>query len=598
MLGTERKESIPCSSAGWHGNIMKPRIAVLGCGVWGRNLVRNFNALGHLEMVCDPAEAGRATAMQIAPEITILERFDDAIANSCVEAIAIAAPASLHYALAKAALQAGKDVFVEKPLCLDQLEGEELVRLAAKLSKVLMVGHLLQYHPCVRALHSLVAGGELGKLHFITSNRLNLGQIRREENALWSFAPHDISVLLSLLGGQLPDQVRCTGGNYLNQHIADTTLTAIRFANGVRAHVFVSWLNPFKEQKMTVVGSSGLAVFDDTKPWAEKLMVYRQHITWTNGQVPTANKVKAEAVLPRESEPLADECLHFVECCRERRIPRTDGHEGLRVLRVLQAAQRSLDAEGEAISPMAPFERQPTKAWSATGSLLTVAQGARSGYGPSTAEYFVHPSAVVDEGAVIGKGTKIWHFCHIMKGAKIGERCIFGQNVNVDGGTIIGNRVKVQNGVSIYTGLEIEDDVFLGPSCVLTNVTNPRAQVNRHNLYEKTLIRRGATIGANATILSGVTIGRYAFVGAGAVVTKDVPDYALVMGNPAQKAGWMSRHGHVLRPGTDGVLRCPESGFRYQEIDDGLRCLDWNEDEPLAPDCVGVKGYEEFKQTF
>jgi UDP-2-acetamido-3-amino-2,3-dideoxy-glucuronate N-acetyltransferase len=206
---------------------------------------------------------------------------------------------------------------------------------------------------------------------------------------------------------------------------------------------------------------------------------------------------------------------------------------------------------------------------------------------------------VVDEGAVIGKGSKIWHFCHIMKGAKIGERCTFGQNVSVAGGTTIGNRVKVQNGVSIYTGLEIEDDVFLGPSCVLTNVTNPRAQVNRHNLYEKTLIRRGATIGANATILSGVTIGRYAFVGAGAVVTKDVPDYALVMGNPARKTGWMSRHGHVLRPGTDSVLRCPESGFRYQEIDDGLRCLDWNEDEPLVPDLsVGVKGYEEFKQTF
>ena len=210
----------------------------------------------------------------------------------------------------------------------------------------------------------------------------------------------------------------------------------------------------------------------------------------------------------------------------------------------------------------------------------------------------MHPTAVVDEGAVIGKGSKIWHFCHIMKGAKIGERCIFGQNVNVDGGATIGNNVKVQNNVSIYTGLEIEDDVFLGPSCVLTNVTNPRSQVNRHSLYEKTLIRRGATIGANATIVCGITIGRYAFVGAGAVVTKDVPDYALVMGNPARRTGWMSRHGHILRPGTDGVLTCPESGFRYQEIDsDHLRCMDWAEDQPLPPDLSkGVKGYEEFKQ--
>src|SRR6516225_11461580 len=599
MLGAERKESIPCSSAGWHGNIMKPRIAVLGCGVWGRNLVRNFNALGHLEMVCDPAEAGRATAMQIAPEITILERFDDAIANSCVEAIAIAAPASLHYALAKAALQAGKDVFVEKPLCLDQIEGEELVRLAAKLGKVLMVGHLLQYHPCVRALHSLVAGGDLGKLHFITSNRLNLGQIRQEENALWSFAPHDISVILSLLNGQLPDQVRCTGGNYLNQHIADTTLTAIRFANGVRAHVFVTWLNPFKEQKMTVVGSSGLAVFDDTKPWAEKLMVYRQPITWMNGQVPTANKVKGEAVLPPESEPLANECLHFVECCRERRIPRTDGHEGLRVLSILQAAQRSLDAEGDAVNPLASPDSQSTKAPSATGLSLTGAQASLLGLGQPSAAYFVHPTAVVDDGAIIGKGSKIWHFCHIMKGAKIGERCILGQNVNVDRGATIGNQVKVQNNVSIYTQVEIEDDVFLGPSCVLTNITNPRAQVNRHSLYEKTLIRRGATIGANATIVCGVTVGRYAFVGAGAVVTRNIPDYALVVGNPAKQKGWMSRHGLPLVPAEGGVSCCPESGLRYKSGGgEGMKCIDLPEESPLPERlATGKKPYSYFKRT-
>src|SRR5512137_1907069 len=179
-------------------------------------------------------------------------------------------------------------------------------------------------------------------------------------------------------------------------------------------------------------------------------------------------------------------------------------------------------------------------------------------------DYFAHESAYVDEGAAIGPGTKIWHFCHVMKGANIGERCVFGQNVNVDGGTVIGNNVKVQNNVSIYTGLVIEDDVFLGPSCVLTNVTNPRSQINRHSLYEKTVIKRGATIGANATIVCGVTIGRYAFIGAGAVVTKDVPDYALMVGSPARQKGWMSRHGHMLKnPDKDGILVCPESGLRY-----------------------------------
>ena len=217
---------------------------------------------------------------------------------------------------------------------------------------------------------------------------------------------------------------------------------------------------------------------------------------------------------------------------------------------------------------------------------------------PSTA-FFKHESAYVDEGAAIGAGTKIWHFSHVMKGAVIGERCVLGQNVNVDGGVSIGNNVKVQNNVSIYTGTVIEDDVFLGPSCVLTNVTNPRSQVNRHSLYEKTRIRRGATVGANATIVCGTTLGRYCFIAAGSVVTKDVPDYALVMGNPARQKGWMSRHGHLLKnPDKDGVMVCPESGFRYRLDGNGLRCLDLDEDRPLPPElATGGRTYDEFKAT-
>lgn len=213
-------------------------------------------------------------------------------------------------------------------------------------------------------------------------------------------------------------------------------------------------------------------------------------------------------------------------------------------------------------------------------------------------DYFVHESAYVDEGAQIGAGTKIWHFCHVMPKAVIGNKCILGQNVNVDNGAIIGNNVKIQNNVSIYTGVVIEDDVFLGPSCVLTNVTNPRSQVSRHTLYEKTLLRRGCTIGANATIVCGITVGRYAFIGAGAVVIKDVPDYALMLGTPARQKGWMSRHGHRLgEPGKDGVMLCPESGFRYRETSPGvLRCQDIDEDAPLPGDlAVGHKIYDDFK---
>lgn len=239
--------------------------------------------------------------------------------------------------------------------------------------------------------------------------------------------------------------------------------------------------------------------------------------------------------------------------------------------------------------------------------------------------YFKHESAYVDEGAVIGAGTKVWHFCHIMKGAVIGERCILGQNVNIADGVAIGNNVKVQNNVSIYTGTVVEDDVFLGPSCVLTNVTNPRSQINRHALYEKTVIKRGASLGANCTIICGITIGRYALIAAGAVVTKNVSDYALVMGCPARQTAWVSRHGHILKdPDAMGVMICPESGLRYQPIAASaseptrsyylevarlskgtipniapfvLRCLDLDEESPLpATLAIGYKVYDDYKK--
>jgi UDP-2-acetamido-3-amino-2,3-dideoxy-glucuronate N-acetyltransferase len=197
--------------------------------------------------------------------------------------------------------------------------------------------------------------------------------------------------------------------------------------------------------------------------------------------------------------------------------------------------------------------------------------------------FFRHETACVDEGATIGDGTRIWHFCHVSKGAEIGAGCSLGQNVFVADGARLGANVKVQNNVSIYTGTVIEDDVFLGPSCVLTNVTNPRSQIIRHDLYEQTLIRRGATIGANATVVCGITIGRYAFVAAGAVVAADVPDYALIMGVPGRRRGWVSRHGIPLPPVSgDELVSCPESGLRYGLQGGLLRCLDLDEEAPLS----------------
>jgi len=201
------------------------------------------------------------------------------------------------------------------------------------------------------------------------------------------------------------------------------------------------------------------------------------------------------------------------------------------------------------------------------------------------ADYYVHPSSIIDEPCHIGAGTKIWHFCHIMSGAKIGINCTLGQNVMVASNVVIGNNVKIQNNVSVYSGVELEDDVFCGPSCVFTNVTNPRAQIVRRNEYQRTLVRQGATLGANATIICGITIGRYAFIGAGSLVRTDVPDYGLILGVPGERKGWMSRHGYRLSaPNDAGIMVCPRSGWRYQEIEPQvIRCLDWPEDKPLPP---------------
>jgi UDP-2-acetamido-3-amino-2,3-dideoxy-glucuronate N-acetyltransferase len=504
------------------------RVAVLGCGYWGRNLVRNFAELGALAAICDPDHAA-ATALSERYGAPVRD-LDAVLHDPAIAAVAIAAPAVHHAALARTAILAGKHVFVEKPLALTVAEAERVRGLAEQRDRRLMVGHLLQYHPAFIALRDLVREGALGRLQYLYSNRLNLGKVRREEDILWSFAPHDLSMILSLVGAE-PSDVTASGGSYLHKTIADVTTTHLVFPGGEQAHVFVSWLHPFKEQKLVVIGDRAMAVFDDGQPWSDKLLVYPHRIEWRE-TLPVPMRAEASPVSLAEGEPLRLECRHFLDCVVTGSRPRTDGEEGLRVLRILARASAALNsAEPSPPHPTAPHGVQ------------------------------IHPSAFVDEPCEIGAGTRIWHFVHILPRTRIGRDCSLGQNVMVGPDVTIGDRCRIQNNVSIYQGVTLEDGVFCGPSCVFTNVNNPRAEVERKAEFRPTLVRRGATIGANATVVCGHTIGAYAFIAAGAVVTRDVPAFALMAGVPARRIGWMSHDGERL--GAD--LVCPRSGRRYRE---------------------------------
>jgi UDP-2-acetamido-3-amino-2,3-dideoxy-glucuronate N-acetyltransferase len=511
-----------------------------------------------LKLICDKNEMTLGQFKGFHPKIEITLSLHEAFSRPDIQGVAIATPAETHFPIAREALLSGKHVFVEKPLVLVEEEGEELISIAEEKKLILMVGHLLQYHPVFIHLRGLARAGELGRINYIYSHRLNLGKIRREENILWSFAPHDISMILSL-SGEEPESIMATGGNYLHKKIADVTTTHLEFPSGLKSHIFVSWLHPFKEQKLVVVGEKKMAVFDDTQPWKDKLLLYPHEIRWQN-LMPVSAKAEAERVdsIPEE-EPLRLECQHFLHCVSKNEFPRTDGREGLRVLRILNASQRSLDNNGRRIS-LKGKEGVSSK----TGSLPS---SPNSPFPLQEANgVYIDPTAVIDENVSIGKGSKIWHFSHILSGSHVGEGCNIGQNVVIGPDVHVGNGCKIQNNVSVYKGVTLQDGVFCGPSMVFTNVYNPRAEIRKMSEVRPTLVKRGATIGANATIVSGVTIGQYGFIGAGTVVTKNVPDHALVVGNPARQIGWACTCGERLTQDL-GCLSCRR---RFESSSAGL----------------------------
>lgn len=490
-------------------------VGVIGCGYWGKNLVRNFYELNSLHTICDVDENKLKTLQKKYPNLSISYDYRKLLNDPEIDAVVIATPAVSHYPIAKEALLANKDVFVEKPLALNYENGEKLVNLAARSEKILMVGHILEFHPAIVKLKELVNRGDLGNIKYIYSNRLNLGKFRTEENILWSFAPHDISVVLDLLE-EMPTEVAAHGANYLEPNITDVTVTTMTFPSGVKAHLFVSWLHPYKEQKLVVIGGRKMVTFDNVNR-SGKLYVYNHKIDWID-RVPVPRPEDAQAIEIEDDEPLRLECEHFLECISERKVPRTDGHNGLRVLKILGACQESLQGNGK-------------------NSILIERE---------LNNYYVHESSIIDDKVEIGEGSKIWHFSHILRNTEIGKACTVGQNVVIGPNVTIGNNVKIQNNVSVFEGVTLEDDVFCGPSMVFTNVINPRSHWPRKDDFKKTHVKKGASLGANSTIVCGSTIGKFAFIGAGALVSRDVPDYAMVYGVPMRIKGWVCYCGTKL----------------------------------------------------
>lgn len=316
-------------------------IGIAGIGYWGKNILRVANLLNNAKVkyVCDKDPKRIAQFKRKYPLIEFTKDYETILKDKEIEAVLISTPAVTHFGLAKKALEYNKDVFVEKPLAVNISDAQKLIKLAEGKNKIIMVGHILQYHPAVLKLKSIISKGELGKIQYIYSNRLNIGKLRTEEDILWSFAPHDISVILMLLGDE-PLNISAFAGDYLNKGVYDTTLTVMKFKNEIKSHIFVSWLHPYKEQRLIVVGTKRMAVFDDVTK--EKLFIYPHKIQWLNNRIPVARKAEHYILKVEEKEPLEEELKHFVDCVRYRKKPRTDGYEALRVLKVLENAERTL----------------------------------------------------------------------------------------------------------------------------------------------------------------------------------------------------------------------------------------------------------------
>lgn len=516
------------------------KLAVIGAGRWGKNHVRTLSEMGQLGAVIEGNPETREAMKAQYKDVSVFASLKDEGAMD-FDAYTVAVPAEHHFSIAKSLLNAGKHVLVEKPITLNSKDAKTLIAIANENKLILQVGHLLLFHPAFKKMKALILEGKIGKVEYLYSNRLNLGTVRTEENSLWSFAPHDISLFQDFLG-EYPKQVTTRGGAFLQTHIHDTTMTVLNYPGNTVGHIFVSWLHPFKEHRFVVIGSKGMLSFEDTSSEKE-LLFYEKGIDWVNG-APIKRDGATERVSYPVGQPLKEELEHFINCIQGKdQNTRINGAKGLEVLQILEAAQGDLEA---GIVPQNTKDKASEK------------------------PYYAHETAVVDDPCEIGENTKIWHFSHVQPHVSIGRNTILGQNVNVGSNVKIGNHVKIQNNVSVYEGVELEDYVFCGPSMVFTNILNPRSKYPQADskYYHHTLVREGASIGANATIVCGITIGRFAFIGAGAVVTKDVPDFAMIVGNPGRIVGWMSEGGVKLQFDEEEKAFCEKSQKWYRLTQD------------------------------
>ena len=422
------------------------KVCVIGSGQWGKNHARTLNDCGYLGGIID---TNKETLKELKQQYPSIKTFSSLEMPGALEfdAYTVVVPAELHYPIAKTLLENNKHVLVEKPITLNSKDAKELCIIADKNSCVLMTGHLLLFHPAIVKIKSLIDSGKIGKLQYIYSNRLNLGTVRKEENSLWSFAPHDISIFKYFTNNS-PIKVESSGGAFLQSHIHDTTMTTLQYPENIVGHIFVSWLHPFKEHRLVVIGSKGMLSYEDSSKNKE-LLFYEKGIDWIQGE-PIKRDGPTETIPYEKSQALENELRHFVHCILgQEQNNLINGYNGLDVLNVLEQAEQSLQ---QSISE----EKNKTA-------------------------YFAHPSSHISSSAKIGKQSKIWNNSNIQDNAQIGDHCILGQNVNIGPNVKTGNHCKIQNNVSVYEGVELEDYVFCGPSMVFTNITNPRCLYQRLN---------------------------------------------------------------------------------------------------------------------